>query len=393
MIGINYQYVIPAFIWVLAFGIVFAQPCIQPVVSILTFVKGSLLVATVAVTFLIGTEVANPVENDFRYIGSPFLMGTVALGGIINVMPMLFGKIAAVETQVKGFFKSVFAGLTTCAILNIVWCWAVLEIVPQLNCLQSMIGRDVLDNSTASSAATQQSSSTAAAQSAATLTTTEIASHISLSVSTILPTTTHPVVNCLRNISLHSSKEQGEIATIPLIKIIEAEYPEYNWVALLVEMFIIISITVSFLTIGSAMIHTLSGWLDSLWTQDHFINYAAVHVKSKCECCSGKCVCRSFLSLAAFGIVFTVSMLNPKGFVTMLDKVASLVLNLEVGFFVFIMIKMARRKNYKDLKVPWQMNKCMYPLHYLLFFYFMFAVVYDIFISTYELVMKKELRF
>ncbi|XP_070538677.1 uncharacterized protein [Ptychodera flava] len=402
LINTNHLYVIPVFVWVLAFAIVFARSCIQPVVSVLTFIKGSLLVATVAVTFIIGTEVANEVDNDFRYIGSPFLMGTVALGGVINVMPMLFGKIAPVETQVKGFFRSVFAGLTTCAVLNIIWCWAILEIVPQLDCLPGLMGRQVADNSSMVTPSAQPTSTGTAAVSIATATATQTAKQTVTQVaaalssspsSSFLPTSTASVWNCLQNISLYNSKQQGEISTIPLIKIIETEYPQFNWVAILVEMFIIISITVSFLTIGSALVHTLSGWLDSLWTQDHFINYAAVHVKSKCECCSGKCVCRSFLSLAAFGIVFSVAMLEPKGFVTMLDKVASLVLNLEAGFFVFVMIKMSRRKNYKDLKVPWRLNRFIYPFHYLVFIYFTFAVFYDVFVTIYEIVMKKELRF
>ena len=42
------MYVIPVFVWVLAFAIVFALQMIQPVVSLLTFAKGSLLLATVS---------------------------------------------------------------------------------------------------------------------------------------------------------------------------------------------------------------------------------------------------------------------------------------------------------------------------------------------------------
>ena len=40
---------IPVFVWVLTFCIVFALKFIQPIVSILTFVKGSLILATVSV--------------------------------------------------------------------------------------------------------------------------------------------------------------------------------------------------------------------------------------------------------------------------------------------------------------------------------------------------------
>nr|XP_006823213.1 PREDICTED: uncharacterized protein LOC102806930 [Saccoglossus kowalevskii] len=107
-------------------------------------------------------------------------------------------------------------------------------------------------------------------------------------MSILLSTTSKYLVSCFQNVSLFNSKQEGEIATVPLTNIIKEEYPQFNWVAMLIQIFIMISITVSFLTIGSAMVHTLSGWLDSLWTQDHFISYAAVDVKRKCYCSSGK---------------------------------------------------------------------------------------------------------
>ncbi len=39
-------------------------------------------------------------------------------------------------------------------------------------------------------------------------------------------------------------------------QIIHQLYPQYNWIAILIEMFITISITVSYLTVGAAMHHT-----------------------------------------------------------------------------------------------------------------------------------------
>ena len=44
-------YVIPVFVWVLAFAIVFALQVIQPVVALLTFAKGSLLLGTVSLAY------------------------------------------------------------------------------------------------------------------------------------------------------------------------------------------------------------------------------------------------------------------------------------------------------------------------------------------------------
>lgn len=45
---LSFIYIIPVFVWVQALAIVFAQKFIHPVVSILTFFKGSVLVATVS---------------------------------------------------------------------------------------------------------------------------------------------------------------------------------------------------------------------------------------------------------------------------------------------------------------------------------------------------------
>ena len=49
MLCCRHFYVIPVFVWVLTLSIVFALRIIQPIISLLTFVKGSVLLATVSV--------------------------------------------------------------------------------------------------------------------------------------------------------------------------------------------------------------------------------------------------------------------------------------------------------------------------------------------------------
>ena len=44
----SYRYIIPIFVWFLTCCIVFALKYVQPVVSVLTFFKGSLLLGTVS---------------------------------------------------------------------------------------------------------------------------------------------------------------------------------------------------------------------------------------------------------------------------------------------------------------------------------------------------------
>ncbi|XP_049321918.1 uncharacterized protein si:ch211-51h4.2 [Astyanax mexicanus] len=178
----SHIYVIPVFTWTLSLGILLAQVIIQPITSLLTLLKGILLIITVAVTFVVGSEVRQETTNDFTQIGKPFLMGTVALGGIINVMPFLFSEISHNKTQVMWFRRAVLGGLATCTVLNVLWCWAVLEIVPQM-AVESVLEERPLNTS-------------------------------AVRIETTPPTHTF----IYSNISLENSEKAGEIATIPLTK-------------------------------------------------------------------------------------------------------------------------------------------------------------------------------
>ncbi|KAM4629293.1 uncharacterized protein ACJ7VT_001639 [Polymixia lowei] len=117
-------------------------------------------------------------------------MGTVALGGIVNVMPLLFSQISHNKTQILWFRRAVLGGLTTCTVLNILWCWAVLEIVPQTSSPERRMAAETVAQSSSSSPGWLASSSSA-----------------------------HPLV--YSNISLEESEKAGEIATIPLTKLNE----------------------------------------------------------------------------------------------------------------------------------------------------------------------------
>lgn len=53
-----------------------------------------------------------------------------------------------------------------------------------------------------------------------------------------------------------SAAVRGEISTIPLTKLLERDHPRLTWVAILIQVFIMVSISVSYLTIGTALHHT-----------------------------------------------------------------------------------------------------------------------------------------
>lgn len=331
IIGVDFRYVIPIFVWICTFAVVFALQLVQPVVSVLTFFKGSLLLGTVIITFIVGSEVNREILDDFKATGEPFLMGTIALGGVINTMPLMYTKVKPEAKQIKNFRLSVILGLLTCMVLNVLWCWAVLDIVPQTSTFPCKTGI------------------------------------------------------CHSNISLARSKSLGEISTIPLTEIIRAKYPEYTWVSLLVESFIVVSITVSFLVSGAVLYHTLTGWIKSLWPKDKESAY-----KSKKICCNGECVCNKVVSLFLFSIVFVVAILDPRGFVEMLEKYSSLTINLEAGLFVFIMMLSARKKYTLQHKIPVRIPGYMRPLQLLIPLYFGFAVVYDLYSAISDIIQESS---
>ncbi|KAK7486904.1 hypothetical protein BaRGS_00021875, partial [Batillaria attramentaria] len=99
VIGIDHFYVIPVFVWVLTFAIIFALRLIQPTV----------------VAFYVGVSLGRTITNDFAHIGAPFLMGTVALGGTINTMPFTFEKIKYRKNQITNYRFAVLGSAGHCA--------------------------------------------------------------------------------------------------------------------------------------------------------------------------------------------------------------------------------------------------------------------------------------
>jgi hypothetical protein len=55
----------------------------------------------------------------------------VALGGAINILPIIFAKIHLNRRDILFFLFAVITGLFVVWILNILWCYYILLIVPQ----------------------------------------------------------------------------------------------------------------------------------------------------------------------------------------------------------------------------------------------------------------------
>ncbi|MCJ8737802.1 hypothetical protein PDJAM_G00028250 [Pangasius djambal] len=200
--------------------------------------------------------------------------------------------------------------------------------------------------------------------------------------------TTQPVHTFIySNISLEESEKAGEIATIPLTKIINQRYTHFSWVAELIQIFITISITVSFLVMGSAMKHTIDGLVNRRWERnaDSMLRIQPWNLPQLFHTVSVRSFSGGFLSFLVFGIIFIVSMCDPKGFVIMLDKVVSFSLNTEVGLFIFLMLRASRSDRFKHMTVPLPAGESLFKLHWLLPVYFLFAVAYDLSLSVLDI--------
>jgi len=295
--------------------IIIGSGVLQTGVSALTFIKGTLLAVMVCVIAIVGISANQAISNDWSYIGRPFLLGTVALGGAVNILPVTFSKIQSKSQDISKYLRVSVAALFVVWILNIFWCYFILKIIPQ------------------SSGET----------------------------------------------NLYQSEALGQISTIPLVEIIHQQYPNFIWIAGLVDVFITISITVSYITMGTGAKHVLDGYMqqneqsvigtETLFDDNSFMTRTIAKVKSV------KVIWKkAVLYVLCFGTILVIAQANPRAFIVIMEKVTSLALNLEAGVFVSIMLTTSQNFNQS---IPYPINEYIYKTRYVVIAYFLFAIIYD----------------
>lgn len=212
LIGILDQFtlVIPVYTGVYFLVIIFGGAAVQSVISTFTFAKVTLLLFMMGVVGLVASNVNLTPVDDFGASLEPFLLGTVALGGVVNIMPVIFSRVPFNATGIKRFRGAVAGAVILCWVLNIAWAYAVLSIVPQTDELDA---EDAIE---------------------------------------------HPELQGI-TVSLAQSRERGEISTVPLTQVINHGFPQYSWVSTTVTVFIVLSVSVSFITMGTGLKHVLDG--------------------------------------------------------------------------------------------------------------------------------------
>lgn len=261
-----------------------------PFLSFGTLFKGVLLTILIILTFITGLTIQTKSISNWTlsYLVDPLLMSTMALSGIINVMPVTFqaclkslqsseerNKDNLVDKDFISYYRlACVTGVVLCFFMNIIWCFAVLMVVPQTS------------NELSSSA------------------------------------------------TLQYANEQGLISTIPLMEVLTLSDNKLNSIiGFLINLFIAISLTISFLVVSLAMLH--------------YINGSVTHSNAPSSTSSSffKSLVQSrFVRFWLGGVLFiyVFAILNPKGVLKIMEGITTLALNCEAGVFVVYMFHQSR---------------------------------------------------
>lgn len=311
------------FVILLANLVTFGSKYLDPVISVFTFSKAGLLVLMVVITAVVSANVNIEISNNWKYIGRPFLIGTVALGGVYNILPVAFEKVRFHSRQIKIFTACACAGLTLVYLFNLGWCYFVLRIVPQM------------------------------------------------------PSTPAPEDEGTDADTLWDAEKNGQISTVPLVNIIRRDHPKYRWIALIVMLFTMVSITVSFVVNSMAWKHYLEGLIASLSptreVPSNLIRKAVVairnlHINWK----------RAVLFASSFTFVLCMALLNPKSFLKIMEKVTSLAAN---GTAAGICWMLHKSRDVSPVAVPWSLPPILWQSRWLVMAFFIGAMLYNL-VST-----------
>jgi len=264
---------------------------IAEIISFAIFLKFILLLILVA-SFQTsdGKGWRSEMITEWRQIAQPMLLGSVAIGGITQVLPFLYrsfySELRAYSQKFKTllFIGSIVLGLTICAIFNIYWCFVIVNVVPQR---EDQCGDD--GNSKDQNYLEPGSGSTAV---------------------------------CYKNNTLQYSLDNGQVITI----ILDRLFPDTGFN---IQPLVAFSVIIAFITIGSSFLDSIFGFAKNIeltylsdWThREHF---------------------RFYSSAASFGVILIICLFDPKGFLSILERMASASLNITASVFLRTMLSNAR---------------------------------------------------
>lgn len=306
-----------------------------------TALKAGLLSVLVFVILIRGMAIREHFESDWhpRVLVDPFLMGTFALNGVVNLMPVTFqtclDACSAREPNtsvldaafVSAYRWATIIGVFICYLLNAAWCLAILLCVPQG--VESIQGNTRMQ-------------------------------HVRGAMfSEILRSEFHHYVS---NSTLALASESGQISTIPLIEVLKARGDGVDWIiSLMVNIFIVLSVIISFLVMSVGMKHYIDGGVQSTSSRmGHNPN-----------------IRRWVMYFSAFAVVLTTAVANPTALLKIMEGFTSLSLNVEAGLFVSYMFIVGRQMG-KSIPAPLPIGVSRVLISVVLI-YFATAVLVDAF--------------
>lgn len=296
------------FVVLCALLICFILPGALNVVSVATALKGTILIVLIAIVSAVSLRISQSFENRFHYLFDSFLIGTVSLGSVVNVMPVTWSQLGCHKDcrTVKLYRIAVVLGVITCYILCSIWCLAVLLVVPQTSSANS----------------------------------------------------------------LQMAYKLGQISTVPLVAQLRQVNSIPNVVSFLVNGFICLSTTVSFLVMGSGLRSALDG-LAFRWTK---LEQNSTSFSSRWKQI-GEHKMSLMLYLFSFGLIALLAASNPHSFMRILEGFTSLCLNTESGFFVgWMLLSSTSVVNSMEVMLPLRRYTVM-SLGYFIEFFFLLAIL------------------
>lgn len=285
-----------------------------------TLLKAALLSGIVFVVFGRGLVIDENITSDWRpsILIDPFLMGTFALNGVVNIMPVTFqaclestkgddGNIPPLDAPfLRAYRMSTIVAIVICFVLNVSWCYGILLCVPQTS-------RTIL-----SGAASSANGNTTVLQAS-------------------VRHTADAVNGTSSSASLTQASELGQISTIPLIDVLQERGDDLDWfIALLVNIFIALSITVSFLVMSLGLKHFLDGQAHDRSTSNSRMGYNTY---------------RRLLYAAHYLSVLGIAVFNPTNLFEIMEGITGLSLNVESGLFILYMMYVGRNME-KTIPAP-----------------------------------------
>ncbi|RDD42196.1 hypothetical protein TrispH2_005321 [Trichoplax sp. H2] len=327
-------YVVPFFLWLSAILPIIFVRFFYLSLPILILIKYILVITIIIGALCAGNKINIEPHTDWKYIGSPMLFITCTLGAFEILSPFVFVHIKLTKKEVTLFFLTVVAAIVSVCFFQSLWAYAVLRIVPQ---------------------------------------TCQDVPHSWDSQFSIADNLTHP--NC--NISLAWAHREGVVCAIPMLRIVRAYYPEYDWIAVLSAITLFLMMTLSYICNTLTMANVIAGIImssrEKLWgkIQDkHDENTTQSYIRKDIYSITGYLIITTLIFLAAF--------FNPRAFIVILQYGMTTANNIIGGILVPIMVIRSYFSLARHLAIPVPMNIASYILFGISTLFFLSQLIYAI---------------